>query len=85
MKPEEKGTHDDVVTGGVGSVLEVQPDEVLGQSPIAHLVNLVEDEVEQVESRDQSGRQVDVGGNGQFGVVPRVDGVGSCEDGSSGV
>jgi hypothetical protein len=53
---------------------------MLGQPPIVHLVDFVEDEVEQVESRDERRREINVGRDGQLGVVSTVDGVGGCED-----
>lgn len=58
---------------------------MLGQASVTDLVDLVQDEVEQVESRDQSRRQVNVGWDGQTGVVFRIDGVRCGQDGSSGV
>ena len=58
---------------------------MLGQASVTDLVDLVQDEVEQVESRDQSRRQVNVGWDGQTGVVFRIDGVRCGQDGSSGI
>ena len=81
--PGLRYTHENVVAPGVGTVLEVEPDEMLGQPPIVHLVHLVKHEVEQIESRDQGRREIDVRRDGQFGVVPTVDRVGGGEYGST--
>lgn len=58
---------------------------MFGQSPIIHLVHFVQDEIEEVESRDERRREINVGRDGQLGVVSRVDGVGSGEYGRAGV
>lgn len=77
----KRGTYDEIVTGCFGSIFEVQSDQVFSQSSIAHLIDLVQHEVEQVESRDQSWGKIDIGGNREFGVVSGIDGIGSCQDG----
>jgi hypothetical protein len=58
---------------------------MLGQPPITDLVDLVQDEVKQIESGDQGGRKIDIGRDGQTGVVFRVDRVRRGQDGSPGV
>lgn len=58
MREKGNGTYEDVLSSGLWLVLEVEADEMLGESSIAPLVNLVEHEVQQIESRDQSRRQV---------------------------
>lgn len=58
---------------------------MLRQPSIAHLVNLVQYEIQQVESGDKRGREIDIGRYGEFGIISRVDGVGSCQDGCSSV
>lgn len=75
-----KRTNHDVRTAGRGPVLEVQADEMPRQPTIVDLVNLVEDEVEQVESRDEGRGQVDVARDGPVEVVLAADGVGGGQD-----
>lgn len=52
------------MSGGIGSVFEVETDEMFGQTPIAHLIDLVEDQVQQIETRDQSRGKIDIGRDG---------------------
>ena len=75
-----KSTHKNIHSASVWSVLEVQADQVLGQSPVVHLVHLVQDEVEQVETGDQCWGQVNVGRDRQLRVVSRVDRVCRSQD-----
>ena len=46
------------------------------QSAVRGLVGLVQDEVDEVEARDEGGREADIVDDGEAGVVPRADGVG---------
>lgn len=78
-------THHDVGSSGRRSVLEVQVDKMPRESPVVDLINLVEDEVQQVESRDERRREVDVACDGPREVVLGSDGVGSGENGRAGV
>ena len=55
------------------------------QSPIIQLIHLIENEVKQVESRDQCRWEIDIGWNREFGVVATIDRVCSCKDGRSRV
>ena len=59
--PHERGTYDNIMPGGVGSILEIQTDEMFGQTPIAHLINLVENQVQKIKSRDQGRGEIDIG------------------------
>lgn len=79
------GAHHDIGTGSLRLVLEVQADQVLREHAVALIVDLVEDEVQQVETRDQGRRQVDVARDGPLEVVLGPDGVGCREDRSTGV
>lgn len=58
---------------------------MLRQSSITHLIDLVQDEIEEVESRNERRWEINVSRNGQFGIVSRVDRVGSCQDRRPGV
>ena len=58
---------------------------VFGYPEIRVPVGLVQNEPEQVEPGEQGGRQVDVLGETLPGVVAAVLGVGSSQDGDSGV
>lgn len=62
-------THHDVGTSGLRLVLEVQSDQMPRQHPIALVINLVEHEVQEIEPRDQSRRQVNVARDGPVQVV----------------
>jgi hypothetical protein len=73
-----KGTYDDIVTGCIRPILEVERDEMLSKTPIAHLVDLVQNKIKKIESRDQCWGKIDIGGNGEFGVVSRIDGIRGC-------
>ena len=54
-------THQNVfaATGG-RCILEIQRHQMLSEPPIERLVCVVQDEIEQVETRDQRGREVDI-------------------------
>mmetsp|Transcript_8350 Transcript_8350/g.18191 ORF Transcript_8350/g.18191 Transcript_8350/m.18191 type:complete len:313 (-) Transcript_8350:1741-2679(-) len=58
----------------------VEGDEVQGELRVGFLVGLVEHQIDEVESREERGGQVDVLDDGALGVVLRVDGVGGGED-----
>lgn len=58
---------------------------MLCQSAIIHLVDFVQHKVQQVKSRDEGRWEINVGRDGQFGIIARVDGVRSGQDGCSGV
>lgn len=73
-------TCQNILAARIGPVFEIEADQVLGQPPIADLVDLVQDKVEQIESRDQGRRKVDVGRNGQARVIFRVDRVRRGQD-----
>jgi len=51
---------------------------MLGKPPIAHLVDLIQNKIKEIESRDQRWGKINVGGNGEFGVVSGVDGISGC-------
>lgn len=59
-----KGTYNDIMSGSIGSVLEIKTDEMFGQTPVAHLIDLVEDQVQKIKSRDKRRREINVGRNG---------------------
>lgn len=59
-----KGTYNDIMSGSIRSVFEVETDEMFGQTPVAHLIYLVEDQVQEIKSRDQSRGKIDIGWNG---------------------
>mmetsp|Transcript_11512 Transcript_11512/g.37643 ORF Transcript_11512/g.37643 Transcript_11512/m.37643 type:complete len:644 (+) Transcript_11512:854-2785(+) len=63
----------------------VELDDVLSEPLVGRLVHLVEHEVNQVEAREQRGRQVDVVDDGSLRVVLGVDRVGGGEDGRARV
>ena len=54
----EGRTNQNVLTSSLRLVLEVEPDEMLGESTISALVDLVENEVEEIESGDEGGREI---------------------------
>ena len=58
---------------------------MLGQLAVEVLVNLIQDEIQQIETRDQSRRKVDVPRHREVNVVLRADRVGRSKDRSSGV
>lgn len=58
---------------------------MLGQSSIDHLVDLIQDQVEQIESRNERWWKVDVSSDRLVHVVFGTNRVGCCEDGGSGV
>jgi len=58
-----KGTHDDVVSSCIWAVLKVKRDKMLSKTSIAHLINLIKDEVEEIKSRNKSRWEIDVGWN----------------------
>lgn len=58
---------------------------MLGESPIDGFIDLVENEVEEVESGDEGWWEINVLGDGLFTVVFRADGVGCCQDGCSSI
>lgn len=82
---EREGAHHDVDAAGRGSVLEVEPDEVPREAAVVDLVNLVEDEVEQVEPRDERRGEVNVARDGPVEVVLGPDRVRAGEDGRARV
>ena len=53
-----------------------QRDQVARQRAVRSLVGLVQDQIDQVEARDERGREADVVDDGEARVVPRADGVG---------
>jgi hypothetical protein len=63
------GAYDNIVTSCIGPIFEVKRDEMLGKTTITHLVDLVQNKVEKIESRDQRRGEINVGGNREFGVV----------------
>jgi len=73
-----EGTYDDIVTCCIGPIFEVERDQMLGKPPIAHLVDLIQNKIKEIESRDQRWGKINVGGNGEFGVVSGVDGISGC-------
>lgn len=50
------------------------------KASVGSFIDSIQDEVEQVESRNERGRQVDVGWDRQLGIVFRIDRVGGCEN-----
>lgn len=76
-------TYDGVLIARFRPVLQIQPNKMLCQPSVAVLVDLVQDKVKQIETRDEGRREVDVGRDRQSRVVFRVDGIGGCEDGGS--
>lgn len=52
------GTNEDVLASGLHLVLQVESDEMLGETTISTLIDLVEDEVEEIESGDEGGREI---------------------------
>lgn len=57
-------TYNDIVTGRLWLVLKIKPDEMFRQSSITHLVNLVQDEIQEIESRNKRWGQIDISRNG---------------------
>ena len=62
-------TYQDVLAARMGVVFDVESDEVLGESAVEGLVDLVEDEVEEVEARNERWWEVDVASDGEVDVV----------------
>lgn len=78
-------THNKIQTSSIRPVFQVQTNQMLREAPVIHLVHLVEDEVEQIKSRDEGRREVDIGRDGEFRVISRIDRVGGGQNGCSGV
>jgi len=49
------------MSGSIRSVFEVETDEMFGQTPVAQLIDLVEDQVQEIKSRDQGRGEIDIG------------------------
>ena len=64
----------------VGRVFEVHADQVASELAVGGLLYAVEDQVDQVESAQECGWQVDVLGDWQVRVVLAADGVGGSQD-----
>ena len=62
---------------GRGPVLIVERQEVARQLAIIGFVSLVQDEVDEIKSRDEGGWQVNIVNDRQTWVVSRADGVGT--------
>jgi hypothetical protein len=73
-----KGTYNDIMTCCIWSIFEVKRDKMLSKTPITHLINFVQNKIKKIESRDQCWGKIDIGGNGEFGVVSRIDGIRGC-------
>ncbi len=58
---------------------------MLGEPSVKGVFYLVEDEVEQIETGDQSRREIDVPRNGEVDVVFRSDGIGRRKDRRPGI
>jgi len=52
-------------------VLEVEPDEVARESPVALHVGFVEDKVDEIEARQERRRELNVLHHAEARVVPR--------------
>lgn len=63
------GTYQNILAPCFGVVLDVETDEVLGESTVEGLVHFVEDEVEEVEAGDERRWEVDVARHRQVDVV----------------
>ena len=61
------------------------PEHVLRDRGVPRARRVVQQDEQQVETRQQRVRQVDVAGDGQAVVVGAVDGVGGCQDRATGV
>lgn len=70
---EPETTHKNVKRSTFGLVLKVQSDQMLGKPSVHALVDLVQHEVQEIESRDQRRREVDVLGDGPLGVWIKVE------------
>jgi hypothetical protein len=57
---EGEGTYNDIVSGSIRPIFKVQPNQMFRQSPIAHLIHSIQNEVEQVKSRNQSRWKIDI-------------------------
>ena len=77
----ESRTHQNILATCFGVVLDVERDEVLGESTVEGLVHFVEDEVEEVEAGDERRREVDVARHWEVDVVLRSHGIGGGKDG----
>ena len=62
-------TYQDVLAARMGVVFDVESDEVLCESAVEGLVDLVEDEVEEVEAGNERWWEVDVASDGEVDVV----------------
>ena len=78
---EFQWTYQDLVFARiVGRVFEVHSDQVAGELTVGGFLYAVEDQVDQVESAQECGRQVDVLRDWQVRVVLAADGVGGSKD-----
>ena len=64
----------------VGRVFEVHSNQVAGELAVGGFLYAVKDQVDQVESAQECGRQVDVLRDWQVRVVLAADGVGGSKD-----
>lgn len=58
---------------------------MLSKSPIKRLIDLVQYEVKQIETRDQCRRQVDVSGDGHIDIIFGADGISCGEYGGTSI
>lgn len=77
--------HKDIVSTSIRSIFEIQADQMLCQTPVVHLVDLVQHQVEQIETGDERRREINVRWDGQFGIISRVDRIRSGQDGSTSI
>lgn len=76
----DTGAYQDVGAARLWSIFEVQADEMLGQPSVVGLIRLVQDQVQEVETGDEGGRQVDVACDGPFEIVLASDWVRCSQD-----
>ena len=72
-------------SGSLHVIVKIQPNNMPRQLPVQIFIHCIQHKIQQIESRDQGRRQINVSRYGQVGIVFRVDGVSSGKDGGSGV
>ena len=65
----ESRTNENVDSSSIGSVLQVESNKMTSESSIVDLVNLVQNEIEQIESRDERRREIDISRDRPLEVV----------------
>ena len=73
-------TYQNILPAGFWDILEIQTHKMLSQPSIECLVYLIEYQIQQVEPRDQSRREINVACDGQIHIIFRPNRIGCCQD-----